>query len=139
MTIIHFQSTTGARTIQLKLTDKLVLSANQASGGIRVKRDGVIENGTTSDPYTVWADEWVERGRRADIGDQFEVLIDPNGGDAPASGPATNTWHTISETRQWEWTFPSGMPNGIIRIRDVTTGGGIHSVSATLNVQISSV
>lgn len=137
MTIIHFQSTTGARVIRLKLTETAVASLDKASAGIRVNRDGSFEFGTTSQGWTVRDDEWVDQGRRSDIGDRFEVLMDAGGSTGPASGPAQNAWHPITSNIQWLWDFPASVPDGTVRIRDITTAGGLHDVQADLTVIVA--
>lgn len=106
--------------------------ADPSEASISFLRDGtVLENDVEQNSGTEWIDN-----NSADIGDTYEVFL-TGSGDTPGA-LALDTWHTISETRQWlldaggEPSPPGLNFQGTVTVREIADPD--NSVSASFEI-----
>lgn len=112
-------------------------SPTVASCTITVNRDGSVSfAGNTSDAGY----DWYIPGSGGTPGDNYEVKLDVDSGDAPTTG-TTGSWLALTANRSWIWTTgagPASLSAGCtLSIRNASTG--VVADTCTLTVLAESV
>lgn len=86
------------------------LSPGASTAGININNDGTVDAFTTTGGVVqINADtDWVLPNSAAPS--DYEVRLTVSAGSAPTTGPAVNTWHALTTSREWRLTFPGGGP-----------------------------
>jgi hypothetical protein len=103
--------------------------------GFRAHLDGTIDTASSAFP-AVWVNKETWKGVCA--ASQYEGNLKKTAGVTP-TGPALNTWHLLSTTRQWTISETNGAVDftGTFEIRRVSDGKVLKLVNAGLHVDSS--
>ena len=109
-------------------------SPNDSTAGVRVLANGDVEE-LVLGTYTAQnsGTEWINDAGASSS--DYEVQLTKTSGTDPTSGPALNSWNTISATRTWELNNTNAFDQtfvGTMTIREITNTS--NSVSATVTL-----
>ena len=122
------------------LLDALTVMSDTPSSGTASVQLEVERSGDYVVDLSTQTNEWVASGdKTSTLGDDYEVELSKTSGTLTSSGPAVDTWHTISTDRIWTWSSTAPFEvtwNGTIEVREIanTSNTDTSSISITLEV-----
>jgi len=106
--------------------------------GVRVNTDGSYEELVGASWSSVATDTWIDAFSGAESSSDYECKLVKTSGVDPTSGPALDTWHTISTARDWRLlrtTLGSSSFVGVMHVREIANTSNEETSAVSLFVE----